>query len=453
MNIASFIVKSALRNPRRTVLTITSIAVSLAMIVVLQSVLKFFLNPTTDRKESISRIVARHRVSLNLELPIAYASKIRSVDGVKALTPLYWFDGIYKDEQLENQFPSIGVDLADFFNVFTEFTPDAHLADALMERSSAVVGEQLMKRYGWELGDRITLKGETTPVHLDFTIRSVFSGNDPSAHADLLVFDQTYLNESLGETLRTSSFYIMVRSPKEVERVCQEIEAMFRNSPAEVRAETEKAFELSFVEMLGNINLLFSSLISVIILSILIIASSTMAMAIRERTREIAVLKTLGFSRGTVTFMVVAEGVLLSIVGAILGVGGAWLLLPRPPLFLALATFLIVLSVIGLPTLLLSIVLPENETGRILVLRIILFKFGLWSCFGFAALVAGVVYFLNVNTDWLKFSGGILPLLNVHTETVVFGSLVALAIGIGSSAIPAWNASRLRVLDGLRTIG
>ncbi|MDX1973035.1 MAG: FtsX-like permease family protein [Candidatus Sumerlaeia bacterium] len=455
MNTPSFIVKSALRNPRRTILTITSIAVSLAMIVVLQSVLKLFFDPTAERKETIPRIVARHRVSLTLDLPITYEAKIRTVDGVQDLTTMSWFGGIYKDEKLENQFPRFGVDLDDFFKVFTEFTPDENFQQALAERSAAVVGDQLMKRYGWKVGDRITLKGDIYPVDLELTIRSVFSGNDPAANADILVFDKKYLDESLGETQRAGSYFIMVRSPKEVERVCQEIEALFRNSDAEVRAETEKAFQLSFVEMLGNIKLLFSSLISVVVFSILLIASSTMAMAIRERTREIAVLKTLGFSRETVTLMVVAEGMLVSLAGGILGVGGAWLVLPRPPLFLALAAFLAVLAAIGLPTLLLAILLPEDETGRTgpNSVRSILLKYGPWVATVLASLIAGMVFYLNLNTDWFKFSGGILPFLNVRTETVVFGSLVALGIGIASSAIPAWNAARLRVLDGLRTIG
>lgn len=453
MNLGSFIAKSAWRNPRRTVLTVTSIAISLAMIMVLRSILVMFFDPTNGTADAVPRIIARHRVSLSLSLPVNYEPKIRKVDGVQELTPMNWFAGIYKDDKMENFFARFATDIEAFPKVYTEFEYTG-LDAVIAQRSACMVGEDLMKRYAWKTGDRITITGDIYPVDLELTIAGTFKPKVDGVPADFVVFHKKYLDELMGETVRAGSYFILLRSADDVSRVCAEIEDLFRNSDAEVRAETEKAFQLSFVEMLGNIKLLFSSLISVVVFSILLIAASTMAMAIRERTREIAVLKTIGFSRAAVTAMVVAEGVLVSVAGGVLGVGGVWFVLPRPPLFLALGGALAVMAVVGLPLLLLAILLPEETAdGTKGQLRKIVTAVGPWISV-VLGLIAGVaIWASSQGMDWFKLSKGSIPALFVRPETLWFGAAIALVIGLGSSAIPAWNAARLRVLDGLRTIG
>jgi len=456
MTLYGFITKNAMRNRRRTMLSIMSIALSLALIVILRSVLAEIVDPS-GLNESVPRLVVRHRTSLTMAMPDNYRQKIEAVPGVKAVVPMNWFGGNYKDEgDASSFFPRFAVDPQTFFDVYVDYKPidPAHLVAWQAERASCLMGEKLMKSLNLKIGDRITIEGDIYPLTLELTIRGAFTGPDPT----WVIFHRKYLDELMGESVRSGTFFVLAESPEVVPRLLSTFEAMFRNSDAEVKAETEKAFQLSFVEMLGNVKTLFGALIGVIVFAIVLIAASTMAMAIRERTRELAVLKTIGFDRELLLALVVFEGLFVSFVGGLLGVGGVYLLLPQPRWFIAAAAGIVVFVLVGLALLVLAVLLPDSGTaekagGLGPRLQRVLTNFGPFG----AIIVGGLTFAWTFNAlgpiDWFSFSNGFIPYMGVRADDIIFGTAITFLVGLASSAVPAWNASRVKVIEGLRDIG
>jgi putative ABC transport system permease protein len=454
MTLVSFMAKNAFRNTRRTALTAVSLAVSLALIVVLQTILLEITKPS-GLDESIPRVIVRHRTSLTMSLPRPYEKKLRRLDGIVDVTPMQWFGGIWKDEDFKNFFPQFGVDPDHFFNVYIDYHPlEPEMLTALKNtRNGCLVGTKLAERHGFKVGDTIAIKGNIYPADLELKVVGLFTGPQP----DWCIFQLKYLDELLGETTPAGSFFMLAESPARVETLIPEVEAMFRNSDAEVKAETEKAFQLSFVEMLGNVKVFINSLVSVVIFAVLMIAASTMALAIRERTREIATLKAIGFTRTQVLVLVVGEGMVVSCLGGGLGLAIAWLFLPSPKWFLAGAAGILVSVVLGAPLLLMAILLPETAASgikrRLLVrFREFLNEIGPRLSIYTGLLVMLVLLFVLPSLDWFAFSGGMIQSMNVRNETLVLGTVVTVVVGFLSSLWPAWQASRMSVLDGLRTL-
>jgi len=453
MYLTGYVVKNLLRNGRRTRLTVLSIGVSLALIVILDTILLEITKPTA-LDEAIPRFVVRHRTSLTMQLPKPYQQKIARVPGVTALTPMDWFGGIWKDEQIENFFPRFGIDPRNFFTVFRDYRPlkPEYLKAMQTERTACLIGDKLVERYGFKIGDRIVIQGDIYPVDLELTVRGVFTG--PSA--DWLLFNLSYLDELLGGGKRVGTFFGLAENTQRVPEVLAAIETMFRNSEAEVKAETEKMFYLSFVEMLGNIQILVRGLVTVVVFAIVLIAASTMAMAVRERVREIAVLKTIGFTRGLVMWVVVAEGMLVSFAGGAIGIGVTMAVLPEPRWFLSLIAGTAVSGFLGLTLLLASLILPECHAGdqgrRLLGIRYWLPRIGPWFSFGCGVAVTALLLVILPPIDWFKFSNGIIPSMTMRHETALLGAFITLGVGLASSLLPAWSASRMAVLDGLRTV-
>ena len=454
MDLFLYMVKSAFRNPRRTGLTAVSLAISMSLVVILQTILLEITKPV-GIDESIPRIVVRHRTALTLSLPRPYERKLERVPGIVAVTPMDWFGGIWKDDRFENFFPRFAVDPNNFFDVYIDYKPDTPemLRAFQNERRGAMIGRKLATRHGFKLGDTITIKGDIYPVDLEVRVVGFFDG----PQSDWLIFQLKYLDELLGETVRPGSFFALVESPARVDSILPEIEAMFRNSDAEVKAETEKAFQLSFVEMLGNVKLLINSLVSVVVFAVVMIAASTMALAIRDHTREVATLKAIGFTRPIILGLIVGEGMVVSLVGGGIGLFLSWLLLPQPSWMLAAIGGLVVAGGLGLPMLLLSVILPEVSTGgriqRALAgARRVMVEYG-----PPVSIMTGVIVMLLLlqvvpPMDWFTFSGGAIQSFNMRNETLVLGVWITLGVGLISSIIPAWQASRLSVLDGLRTL-
>jgi len=449
-----YVLKNVFRNRRRTMLTAGSIAVSMGLVAILQTILLEITKPA-GVDESIPRVVVRHRTSLTMSLPRPYERKIREFPGVKAVTPMNWFGGVWKDDQYENFFPRFGVDPSTFFDVYVDYFPvEAGALDALKsERRGCLVGKTLVKRYGWKIGDTLQIRGDIYPVDLELKIVGTFDG----PQSDWAIFQLKYLDELMGETVRAGTFFLLADDAKTVDALLPQLEAAFRNSEAEVKAETEKAFQLSFVEMLGNIKVFINSLVGVVIFAVCMIAASTMALAIRERTREIATLKAIGFARDRVMALVVGEGMLVSAIGGFGGLGLSWLLLPSPKWFAAAFAGAAVAAIVGLATLALALLLPETPgAGR--VSRIASRLRGAISAVGPAtAVYLGIFVTLLVlkfmpPMDWFQFSGGMIQRLAVRSETLVFGAVVTVFLGLSSSLWPAWQASRLSVLDGLRSV-
>lgn len=451
MRLSSYVLRNVTRNARRTLLTILSIGVSMGLVVILRTFVTEIYRGV-DASDGIPRIVTRHRTSLGLLIPVRHGEKIRALPGVRAVTPLNWFGGTYKNQEQANFFPRFSVDPETFFSVYTEFraeTPE-HLEAFQRERTACLVGRALMERYGWKLGDRIQLMGDIYPVDLDFTIRGVMRGPDEQ----WMIFHHKYLEESLGRTLGVGTFTTLAEDTSLLPALIEQIDAMFRNSDAETRTETEKAFNLSFIEMLGNIQFLMSSITGVVVFAILLVAAGTMAMAVRERTREIAVLKAIGFQRGTIALLLVAEGMLISFAGGALGIGASALLIPRPRLFLAFGAGAALFVVLLLFTLVLGAVLPERLASDTrwrfpTLLQRLLWNFGPWIALAFGLAVAAFLLAVLPAKDWMAFSGGFFAGMTVVPRTMLLCAGITLAIGLFSSVLPAWNASRVSVLEGL----
>lgn len=317
MTLTSFVRKSAFRNKRRSILTVLSIMFSLLLLTLMITVGKHFY-VDQGSAQSAQRLIMRHRVSLTQSLPISYREKIRTVPGVVAVAPTQWFGGLYKDDKPENFFAQFATDPDEIFKVMTDFKiPDDQLLAWQRDQAGAVVDSELAKKYGWKIGDRVNIKGTIFPVNLELTIRGIFTAPEPSI---TLYFNRKYLEESVSfEKGITGTFGIIADSPEDVPKVANEIDAMFRNSPYPTKTESEKAFQLSFISSLGNVKAFILSICFAVVFATLLVSANTMAMSIRERTREVAVLKTIGFTRRKILGLYVSESVIVAIVGGLLG--------------------------------------------------------------------------------------------------------------------------------------
>jgi putative ABC transport system permease protein len=325
MTLTRFVTKNAFRNKRRSILTVLSIGVSLLLLTFMMTMWQgFYIDKGSV--ESTRRLVTRHRVSLTNFLPGFYREKIRAVPGVVAVVPNSWFGGLYKDNKPENFFAQFGTDPEEFPKVYPEMQiPPEQLSAWQHDRAGVIVSDELVQKFGWKLGDRIVLQGTIYPVNLELTIRGIYHW--PTTNKTVY-FDTKYVEEAVswfkGEA---GTFSIMSASPDDVSKVASTVDDMFRNSPQPTKTESEKAFGLSFVNMLGNVKAFILSICLAVVFTTLLVSANTMAMSIRERTREVAVLKTLGFERQTILGLFVGEAMALSIAGGLFGCGFAWLLL------------------------------------------------------------------------------------------------------------------------------
>ena len=322
MTILGFIVRNALRNKRRLTLTVASAAMSLFLLTGLQVVLRGLTDPnTTD--EAALRLVVRHKVSVANMLYAKYKSKIQRLPGVRQCTKLIWFGGIYQDEK--NFFPQFACDADQLFKVLSEAKIDPQQQERfIQERSACVAGIKTVQRFGWKLGDRINLMGAMWPCNPELTLRGVFSG---SADDSNLFFHHEYFDELLGDKGFTGLFWVKAESAAVVPELIERIDAEFQNSEAETKTETERSFQIGFVSMLGNLKMLIGSISSVIVFTLVLVTAGTMSMTIRERVREIAILKALGFRALQIFGLLLAESFGLAMTGGVIGCAAAWVIL------------------------------------------------------------------------------------------------------------------------------
>ncbi len=329
MKFLRLLLNNILRNKRRTFLTLSSIAVSLFLITTLLSVLSEMENPPST-PESALRVLTRHRVSLANILPMSYRGKIARVEGVQAVVGSMWFGGIYKDPK--NFFAQFAVDTDQFFQVYADIKmPEDQKQAFLQDRLGTIAGENLAQRFGWKIGDKIPIQGALFDFPLDLTLRGIYSGGGDDGST--LYFHWEYFNEGMkqlfgnGEGVNFTGFYTArAVAADQVPAISERIDALFRNTSAPTKTESEKAFVLGFISMMGNIRLLVTSICSVVIFTIVLVAANTMAMSIRERVREIGILKALGFRKSQVLSLLLGESVLLAVGGALLGSLGAKIL-------------------------------------------------------------------------------------------------------------------------------
>jgi putative ABC transport system permease protein len=324
MTLTRFVTKNAFRNKRRSILTVLSIAFSLLLLTLMMTIWRaFYLDQGSA--ESNERLVVRHRVSLTFSLPGFYREKIRAVPGVVSVVPVSWFGGIYKDEKPENFFAQFGTDPDEFFKTFRDIEmPDDQKITWQRDRQGVIVDDSLAAKYGWELGDRIVLKGTIYPVDLELYVRGIFHSVPDNKS---VYFNTKYVEEAVPFFKgQAGTFSILAASPQDVGRIASTIDDMFRNSPQPTKAESEKAFGLEFVAMMGNVKAFILVICGAVVFATLLVSANTMAMSIRERTREVAVLKTLGFTRNSVLGLFVSEAVALSLIGGLIGFAMGWLL-------------------------------------------------------------------------------------------------------------------------------
>lgn len=322
MTLPGFVLRNALRNKRRALLSTLSVAASLFLLVLLQTLQREFTLPPEDVGASL-RIAVRNRVSLGMPLPARQRPIIERIPGIAAVTPLTFFGGRFRDEAF-TPFAQFAVDPVAFTNVFVDARVEAgQLSDWLADHRSCIVGRDTLERYGLAVGERMRLTGTFYPVDLDLRIAGAYAGtlDDRS-----VFFHHRHLDEMLGGSETVGTWWVRAASAEVAPEVISTLNATFANTSAEVRAETESAFQMGFVSMWGNIKLLIGSISGVVVFTLLLVAVSTMSMAIRERFRELAILKALGYRRRELFGFILAESFGLSMLGAVLGAGGAFLL-------------------------------------------------------------------------------------------------------------------------------
>lgn len=317
MTLTRFVTKSAFRNKRRSVLTVLSITFSLLLLTVMMTVWRSFYVDQASA-QSAQRLITRHRVSLTESLPIYYREKMRTIPGVVAVAPTQWFGGLYKDEKPENFFAQFGTDPQEIFKVMTDLKiPPDQLEAWQRDQAGAVVDSDLAKKYGWKIGDRVTLKGTIFPVDPELTIRGIFSAPQPTI---TMYFNWKYVEEAVSFAKGTTgTFNILADSPDNVPKIASSIDALFRNSPEPTKTESEKAFQLDFINSIGNVKAFILSISFAVVFATLLVSANTMAMSIRERTREVAVLKTLGFTRPTILGLYIGEAITIALIGGLIG--------------------------------------------------------------------------------------------------------------------------------------
>jgi putative ABC transport system permease protein len=355
MTLSTFVAKSAFRNKRRSLLTVASIAFSLLLLCIMLCVWRsFYIDKGAP--DSALRIMTRHKVSLTNFLPIYYRDKIRTIPGVVHVVPMTWFGGIYKDQKPENYFAQFATDPDEYFDVAADKTmPGDQLAAWKRDRAGCVVDADLAKKHNWKIGDHIILQGTIFEGNLDLTLRGIYTIDPPQSN---LYFNAKYLEESVAWFKDTAGFYFTrVDTPEHMPPTARAIDDMFHAAPFPTKSESEQAFKLDFIAMLGSVKAFILSICGAVLFTTLLVCANTMAMSIRERTREVAVLRTLGFTRGNILKLLLSESIAISLIGGLLGVAlatGAILFMAQPGIGLPVsmhmtaATALVVMLVAAL---------------------------------------------------------------------------------------------------------
>ena len=317
MTLTRFVSKNAFRNKRRSILTVLSIGGSLLLLTFLITIWRSFYD-SKPTEQSAQRLIVRHKVSLVFNLPSYYRQKIQAIPGVQEVVNEQWFGGQYMDDKPEHYFAQFGTDPQELLKVYPEFKLPAGQLEAWQhDRAGAIVDVGLANKFHWKVGDRLNITGKIFPVDLELTIRGIFTPPDPTQS---VYFNKDYIDEGFPKLKGSEGFFaVLADSPASVTRVAQTIDEEFRNADRPTKSESEHAFQLGFIGMLGNIKAFIMSICLAVVFTILLVSANTMAMSIRERTREVAVLKTLGFTRNSILGLFIGEAVSLALVGGFIG--------------------------------------------------------------------------------------------------------------------------------------
>ena len=312
------LVANLLRKKTRSALTMGSFAVALFLFSLLGTINSSF-NQGVE-VAGADRLLVMNKTSLVQPLPISYMERIQQIRGVKGITSATWFGGIYKNEK--NFFAQLVINHKNYLDIFPEFVVSpAQWRDFCGDREGAIVGKKLLQRFSWKIGDRIPIQGGIFPGKWEFNIRGIYSGARNEDDETQFWFRYDYLDERREFGKGTVGWYMVrVDNPDNTPAIAKAIEEQFANSPAETKAESEKSFATGFVKQIGNIKAIMISVGSIVFFTLLLVTGSTMAMSVRERTGELAVLKTLGFSDRAVMALVLSESLLYAILGGLIGI-------------------------------------------------------------------------------------------------------------------------------------
>jgi putative ABC transport system permease protein len=378
--------RNLLRRKFRTIFTIGAVFFAFLLFGVLMAIRSAF-NMGVDMAGQ-SRLMMMDKVSIINPLPASYEAQVKQLDGVIDITHANWFGGYYQD--VRNQFATFATDPESWLRVYSrEYElPEDQKKAFIADRTGAVVGSDTAKKYGFKLGQKIPINGtiyrRPDGGPWEFTIDGIYDSHIKGADKTQLLFNYLYLRETIPERSgfrdRYNWYVFTIKDPDRAPEIAAKIDAMFANSPSETKTNTEKAFVSDWAKQVGDIGKIMMWIVAMAMFTILLVAGNTMAQAIRERTNELAVLKTLGFPDGRILRMVLLESLVIAIVGGGLG--------------LALSYTFITLG--GDPT------------------------------------------------------HGLLPAFYFPTPMVFAGVGLVLVLGLASGFLPAWQASRLRIVDALR---
>jgi putative ABC transport system permease protein len=327
MRYLPLMLKNCWRNRRRTILTIASIGISMCLFGVMAGMYHAFYLSNPDPGEA-ARLVTRNKISLTVAIPQAAQSQIYKVPGVKEVMIANWFGGTYKDNRdPKNQFPRFTVEPEKLFTLYGEYhIPEDQKYAFEHDRTGCVISRDLANSFNFHLGDRITIVGDIYPGNFDFTVRGIF---DTARPGSIMYANKEYIDQSLDERRRgnVGIYYILIDDPQKSGQIGAAVDGMFRNSTAQTKTESEQAFSVGFLSLLGNVKVFLMAICAAVMFTILLVSANTMAMSVRERVREIGVLKTLGFAPGAVLGIILGEAAAISVAGGLIGYGISMFLL------------------------------------------------------------------------------------------------------------------------------
>ena len=325
MFVFRLLLKNAFRHKLRTLLTMVGLVVAVCAFGMLRTIVDAWY--AGANASSSTRLITRSATSLTIALPLAYAERLRAVEGVTQISWSNWFGGIYLEPR--NFFPQFAVDAPTYLALYPEYViNDNDRLAWLRDRQGALVGRKLADKWGWKIGDQIPIKGTIYPGTWTFTLRAIWDGSDATVDESQLLFHWGFLNEFVrarGARANQVGVYVLgIDEPNNAALISQRIDAQFKNSLAETLTETEKAFQLGFVSMSEAILLALQAVSFIIIVIIMAVMANTMAMTARERLAEYATLKALGFPPGFVVRLLFGESLFIAFIGGVTGLLLTW---------------------------------------------------------------------------------------------------------------------------------
>ena len=365
MRYAPLVWSGLVRRKTRTVLTLLSVSVAFLLLGLLHAVSVAFESgaDSADAK----RLLTTARYSIIEPLPMSYLRRIEQVPGVVGVASADWFGAKYQNES--NAFPVFAVDPARYLDMYPEFTIEPAQREAFSRtRTGAVAGKRLADRFGWKVGQKLPISSEIHAkadgsMSWEFDLVGIIDADDPAVrgNTDMVLINVAYFDEArqIGRG-KTGWYIVRVTDSTQARAISATIDTLFTNSPDETKTQPEKEFALGFAKQIGDIGALVTRILIAVFFTILILTGNTMAQSIRERIPELAILKTLGFSDGKVTALVLAEAVVLLVLGGGIGMGAAVAAMPAlngstggrfPPLFVGVETWLLAAGVAALVAL------------------------------------------------------------------------------------------------------